>query len=152
MAAIKDKLSQTPPSKMKAIVGKLADAESMVALKDLMNKLGCENIVHDGGFEDLCADLRSSYVTNSTVRGVDEADVILLIGTDPRKECPVLNARIRKAVLNGARVGGMEFIFILQCLHNAPVYLVIHVAEQSAYLHISSGGFCWITSGSNLQI
>lgn len=89
---------------MKAIVGKLADAESMVALKDFMNKLGSENVVHESSCEDFSPDSRSSYIANSRIAGVDEADLILLIGTDPRKESPVFNARLRRAVLNGSRV------------------------------------------------
>ncbi|GMH45116.1 hypothetical protein BSKO_13073 [Bryopsis sp. KO-2023] len=105
LGRIQEKISGIPGSQMKAIVGNLADAESMIVLKDLMNKLGCNNLVHEGGFEDLTPDIRSSYIANSRIAGVDEADMILLIGTNPRKESPVFNARIRKAVLNGARVG-----------------------------------------------
>jgi NADH dehydrogenase (ubiquinone) Fe-S protein 1 len=42
-------------------------------------------------------DLRSNYLFNGTIVGIEQADLILLIGTNPRYEAPVLNARIRKA-------------------------------------------------------
>jgi len=45
------------------------------------------------------SDFRSGYLMNSRISGVDEADVLLLVGTNPRLESPVFNARIRKAVL-----------------------------------------------------
>lgn len=42
-------------------------------------------------------DLRSNYIFNGTIAGIEQADFVLLIGTNPRYEAPVLNARIRKA-------------------------------------------------------
>ncbi|GBG70223.1 hypothetical protein CBR_g6354 [Chara braunii] len=84
---------------MKAVAGKLADAESMIALKDLMNRLGCTNHVSEG--EAVDADIRSQYLFNSRLSGVEEADVCLLVGTDLRSEAPLLNLRLRKAVISG---------------------------------------------------
>lgn len=49
----------------------------------------------EGGFADLDADARSSYLFGSTIAGIDQADAILLVGTNPRIEAPVLNARLR---------------------------------------------------------
>lgn len=103
-AAIAEKAKGTSGNQMKAIVGKLVDAEAMVALKDLMNRLGCGNLVHEGGFKDMNADARSIYLANSRIAGVDQADFILLLGANPKVECPVFNARIRKATLEGTRV------------------------------------------------
>ncbi|KAK9480001.1 hypothetical protein V1514DRAFT_327090 [Lipomyces japonicus] len=84
----------------KAIAGQLADVESLVALKDLANRLGSENLAldQDKGNEPLAhgVDLRSNYLFNSTIHGIEEADAILLVGTNPRHEAAVLNARIRK--------------------------------------------------------
>jgi NADH dehydrogenase (ubiquinone) Fe-S protein 1 len=84
----------------KAIAGQLAEAESMVALKDLLNKLGSENLALDQpkGSEPLAhgIDIRSNYLFNSRIHGVEDADAILLVGTNPRHEAAVLNARIRK--------------------------------------------------------
>lgn len=52
------------------------------------------------------ADIRSTYVANTTVMGIESADAILLIGTNPRVESPVYNARIRKSWYDGAQVWG----------------------------------------------
>ncbi|WPK23773.1 hypothetical protein PUMCH_001019 [Australozyma saopauloensis] len=85
----------------KAVVGALVDAESMVALKDLTNKLGSENTVTDvkQATEAHGVDVRSNYVFNSTIDGIEDADQILLVGTNPRHEAAVLNSRIRKVWL-----------------------------------------------------
>lgn len=50
-------------------------------------------------------DLRSNYLLNTTIAGVEEADVVLLVGTNPRFEAPLFNARIRKrlVVIQGFR-------------------------------------------------
>ena len=86
---------------LKAIAGALVDAESLVSLKDLVNKLGSENVTTDvkqsvnaHGF-----DIRSNYIFNSTIDGIEDADQILLVGTNPRFEAAVLNTRIRKVWL-----------------------------------------------------
>ncbi|WP_425066052.1 NADH-quinone oxidoreductase subunit NuoG [Reyranella sp.] len=99
-AAIAAKLKGLDGSKIAAIVGDQCDAESMVALKDLMASLGSPNVDcrQDGAKID---GPRGSYIFNTGVRGIDQADAILLIGTNPRTEAPVLNARIRKRYLHG---------------------------------------------------
>lgn len=87
-------------NEFKAYTGDLADVESMVALKDLTNGLGSENLAHDKPQGDLPPahgiDVRSNYLFNSSIFGIEEADCILLVGTNPRHEAAVLNARIRK--------------------------------------------------------
>ncbi|KAF2462371.1 hypothetical protein BDY21DRAFT_296120 [Lineolata rhizophorae] len=84
----------------KAIVGHLVETESLVALKDLLNKLGSENLALDQpqGSEPVAhgIDVRANYTFNSKIYGVEEADAILLVGTNPRHEAASLNARIRK--------------------------------------------------------
>lgn len=94
------KMRATDPARIKAIAGKLSDAESIVALKDLMNGIGAGNTVAEG-MEGVGADARSSYLFNSNIVGVEDADVVLLIGSDPRVEAPVLNARLRRANVAG---------------------------------------------------
>ncbi|KAI9671138.1 MAG: NADH dehydrogenase (ubiquinone) 78K chain precursor, 5-prime end [Caeruleum heppii] len=87
-------------NEFKAIAGHLIDVESMVAMKDLANKLGSDNLALDQPLGDQPiahgVDVRSNYLFNSKIFGVEEADVILLVGTNPRHEAAVLNARIRK--------------------------------------------------------
>ncbi|XP_014292532.1 NADH-ubiquinone oxidoreductase 75 kDa subunit, mitochondrial [Halyomorpha halys] len=91
-----------------AIAGGQADAEALIALKDLLNKVGSESVFTERGFpeEGAGADLRSSYLLNSKITGIEEADVILLVGTNPRFEAPLVNSRIRKSwVHNELEVG-----------------------------------------------
>ena len=59
---------------------------------------------HEAGYADLDADFRESYIFNSKISGIDEADAIVLIGTNPRVEGPVLNARIRAQAMYGVPV------------------------------------------------
>ncbi|KAF2797267.1 NADH-quinone oxidoreductase [Melanomma pulvis-pyrius CBS 109.77] len=84
----------------KVVAGHLVETEVLVAMKDLANKLGSDNLALDqpGGSEPIAhgIDVRSNYAFNSKIYGVEEADAILLIGTNPRHEAAVLNARIRK--------------------------------------------------------
>ncbi len=98
--AIEAKLKGLDGAKVAAITGDQCDAEAMVALKDLMKALGSPNIDcrQDGAKLD---GPRGSYIFNPGVHGIDSADAILLIGTNPRWESPVLNARLRKRYLSG---------------------------------------------------
>lgn len=87
-------------NEFKAVAGHLVETETLVAMKDLVNKLGSDNLALDqpGGSSPAAhgIDVRSSYAFNSKIYGVEEADAILLVGTNPRHEAAVLNARIRK--------------------------------------------------------
>jgi NADH dehydrogenase (ubiquinone) Fe-S protein 1 len=83
---------------MSAIIGEFADVESIVALKDLMNRFDCDNFEIRTDAPKYSADLRSSYLMNSRITGVEEADLLLLVGTNLKFEAPVLNSRILKAV------------------------------------------------------
>lgn len=94
---------QLKENEFKAISGHLVDAETMVAMKDLANKLGSDNLALDqpGGSSPIAhgVDIRSNYLFNSKIYGIEEADAILLVATNPRHEASVLNARIRKQYL-----------------------------------------------------
>ncbi|EMG49210.1 nuo78 NADH-ubiquinone oxidoreductase 78 kDa subunit [Candida maltosa Xu316] len=99
---------------LKAVAGALIDAESLVSLKDLVNKLGSENVTTDvkQGVSAHGLDIRSNYIFNSTIDGIEDADQILLVGTNPRFEAAVLNTRIRKVWLrSNLEIGsvGQEF-------------------------------------------
>ncbi|MDG2243939.1 MAG: NADH-quinone oxidoreductase subunit NuoG [Rhodospirillaceae bacterium] len=99
--AIAEKLNGVAGQKIGALVGDTVDCESTLALKDLMTALGSANLDcrQDGAAID--PSVRASYLFNTTIAGIEEADSILLIGTNPRKEAPILNARIRKRFLAG---------------------------------------------------
>src|ERR1700712_960893 len=100
-AAIGHRLQGVHGERIGAIAGDLCDAESMLALKELVASLGSGNVDcrQDGARYDISR--REFYLFNSTIAGIEEADALLLVGCDPRHEAPVLNARIRKRWLAG---------------------------------------------------
>jgi NADH-quinone oxidoreductase subunit G len=104
--AIKAKLTPLSGDKIGAIAGDLCDAESMLALKDLLASLNSQNIDCRQDGAKLDATRRDFYCFNTSIAGIEEADAILIVGSNPRKEAPVLNARIRKAWLaSGMPIG-----------------------------------------------
>jgi NADH-quinone oxidoreductase subunit G len=108
LAAVADKAKATKPERVGALVGDLADVEAMFALKGLLDKLGSPNIdCRQDGSKLHPKFGRASYLFNSTIAGIDEADAIMAIGSNPRIEAPVLNARIRKRWLTGNCLTGV---------------------------------------------
>ncbi|KAK2182990.1 hypothetical protein NP493_328g01018 [Ridgeia piscesae] len=99
---ILDRLTGVTGSEIAAIAGGHADAESLIVLKDLLNRLGSEALCTEEIFPMDAAgtDLRSNYLLNTQISGIEEAEVVLLVGTNPRYEAPLLNARIRKSWLH----------------------------------------------------
>ncbi|KAF5670332.1 nadh-ubiquinone oxidoreductase 78 kda mitochondrial [Fusarium heterosporum] len=87
-------------NEFKIIAGALTEVESLVVAKDMANKLGSENLALDTptGSQPLAhgVDVRSNFLFNSQIWGIEEADAILIVGSNPRHEAAVLNARIRK--------------------------------------------------------
>jgi NADH-quinone oxidoreductase subunit G len=107
-AAIAAKVKGAKPGRIGALVGDLATVEEMFALKGLMEKLGAPSIdCRQDGSKLHPKFGRASYIFNSTVAGIDEADAIMIIGSNPRLESPVLNARIRKRWLKGDCLTGV---------------------------------------------
>ncbi|CAI4222762.1 unnamed protein product [Auanema sp. JU1783] len=98
---VAQRMRDTPAELKAAVVGGLSDVEAMVALKDLFNKFNSENLCTEEEFPVSSGgtDLRSNYVMNDAIVGIENCDALLLVGTNPRFEAPVLNARIRKAYL-----------------------------------------------------
>jgi NADH dehydrogenase (ubiquinone) Fe-S protein 1 len=72
----------------------------MTALKDLFNRMDSDNFEARSSSMKLEADLRSNYLMNSTIQGVEDADLLLIVGSNPRFEAPVLNSRILKSTKN----------------------------------------------------
>jgi NADH-quinone oxidoreductase subunit G len=96
------KIKGITPERIGIIIGDLQSAEEIFSLKELANRRGIKNIDcrQDGSrLGELGG--RAGYLFNSAIAGIDQADAILLIGTNPRLEAPVLNARIRKRWLKG---------------------------------------------------
>jgi NADH-quinone oxidoreductase subunit G len=103
-AAIAHGVEGIKGSQMAAIAGDLVDCESMIALKDLMTALGSPNIDCRQDGAALEASPRVSYLFNTTIAGIESADACLLVGTNPRTEAPIINARLRKRY----RMGGFQ--------------------------------------------
>ncbi len=101
-AAIAERVKAASPERIGAIIGDLAGCEEIFALKQLMASLGVVNIDcrQDGAALDPSLG-RASYLLNPTIAGIDEADGLMIVGSNPRLEAPVLNARIRRRWLGG---------------------------------------------------
>src|SRR6201991_1142237 len=101
-AAIAAKVGRLDGKRIGAIAGDLSGVEEMFALKELLAKFGSNNLAVQGGdaFDPKAG--RASYLFNPTIAGIDQADALLIVGANPRKEAAVLNARIRKRARSGA--------------------------------------------------
>jgi NADH-quinone oxidoreductase subunit G len=94
--AIQEKIQKTDASKIGALAGPFADCESMLLMGKLMRTLGSNRMDCRPLGSFLSFGSRSHYIFNTTIQGLEKADCILLVGTNPRLEAPMLNARIRK--------------------------------------------------------
>jgi NADH-quinone oxidoreductase subunit G len=99
--AIGGKVRGLNGSKIAAIAGDMCDAEAMTALKDLMAALGSSNIDCRQDGAKLDAGSRAGYTFNTTIAGIEDADACLIVGSNPRVEAPIINARLRKRTLAG---------------------------------------------------
>ena len=104
--AIALRVKETSPGRIAAIAGDMADCESLFALKSLMELLGSPNLDCRQDMATYDVSTRAAYIMNSGIAGIEKADAILLVGTNPRHEGTLINARIRKRWLRGGmRVG-----------------------------------------------
>ena len=101
LSVVGQKLAGTSGDKIAAIAGDLADAEAMLTLKELMDSLASPNIDCRQDGTQIGEGPRVAYLFNSTIDGIEDADALLIVGSNPRLEAPVLNARIRKRYLMG---------------------------------------------------
>jgi len=98
---IKSKIQNTSKDKIAGFVGDLINMEASYIFKEFL-----ERVIDTKNYESRSSDIfidnskRENYLFNSTINGIEETDLILLIGTNPRFEATMLNARIRKAHLN----------------------------------------------------
>jgi NADH-quinone oxidoreductase subunit G len=100
-AAVAAKLRATAPERVGVIAGDLQDAESLKATKDLFTALGVKNLDSRQDGSALGVGPREGWLFNSTIAGIENADVVLFVGANPRLEAPVLNARFRKQWIAG---------------------------------------------------
>jgi NADH-quinone oxidoreductase subunit G len=107
-AAIAAKIKAVPAARVGAIAGDLASVEDLFALRLLMQSLGVVSLdCRQDGVKLDPKFGRASYIFNPTVAGIEEADALMIIGANPRREAPVLNARIRKRWLKGNFLVGL---------------------------------------------
>ena len=100
MKAVAQKIKKTNSKDIAGFVGDLNDLESMYVFKNFLNKsLNTKNLECRNKKTYLQPQLRMNYLFNSTINGIEESDLIILIGTNPRLEATILNSRIRKAYL-----------------------------------------------------
>jgi NADH-quinone oxidoreductase subunit G len=95
-SAIARRMQGVAGDRIGAVAGDLADAEAIVLLKDLMARLGSANLDCRQDGAAISAAHRAHYTFGTTIAGIEEADALLIVGSDVRREAPVLNARIRK--------------------------------------------------------
>ncbi|WP_431858841.1 NADH-quinone oxidoreductase subunit NuoG [Azospirillum sp.] len=143
-AAVAEQVKGKSGNALAAIAGDLADTESMLALKELMAALGSANIDcrQDGARYDTSS--RAGYIFNSGIAGIEKADVILLVGTNPRWEGAIVNARIRKRYLmGGLKVGvigpQVELTYPATHLGNGPQALQELIAGNGDFAEALKG-------------
>lgn len=94
-----EQLRGVTPEAIRVVAGPFADVETLVAMKDLAARLGITDLRLEHDESKAIVDVPAAYRFNAGIAGIEEADRILIVGSNPRKEAPVLNARIRKAYL-----------------------------------------------------
>ncbi|WOC14925.1 NADH-quinone oxidoreductase subunit NuoG [Pseudochrobactrum sp. MP213Fo] len=136
-AAVKAAVARSSAGKIGAVAGDLTSVEEIFALKSLMTKLGSVNI--DGRQDGVALDPsngRASYIFNPTIEGIEQADALLIIGSNPRFEASVLNARIFKRQRQG----------------NFPIALIGEQADlryEYAYLGAGSDSLAQLVAGKD---
>src|SRR5690348_3102924 len=132
---VADRLNSVPGERIAAIAGDLCDAEAMFALKELLGGLGATSLDCRQNGAKLDGACRASYLFNTTIAGIERADACLLIGTNPRWEAPLVNARLRKRYLGGgfhvAAIGpALDLTFPVEMLGNDGAVLNALVAGE----------------------
>ena len=109
-AFIKEKTKKVKGEAIAALAGDMVDLESMYALKGLMTSLGSTTYDCRQDGAHLETDTRSSYLFNTTIAGIEQSDICLIVGGHPRYDAPLINARLRKRYKQGGfdvyRIGG----------------------------------------------
>ena len=94
-------LASTDPSKVSFVVGGTTNTSTLVIMQDFLNKSGISNSAYSNSHQSSTPDLSKDYLFNGTIADIEEADVCLIINTNPRLEATLLNARLRKRYLQG---------------------------------------------------
>ncbi|MCE1237045.1 MAG: NADH-quinone oxidoreductase subunit NuoG [Hyphomicrobiales bacterium] len=140
--AVATRLKTTAPEKVGILVGDLATAEELFAVKALAASLGIASI--DARADGSCLDGkagRGSYLFNATIAGIEAADALLIVGSNPRLEAPVLNARIRKRWRKGNFPIGVigeeaDLTYAYNFLGEGPAGLEALASGQNGFLEV----------------
>lgn len=99
LVAVAKELNARSGNEIAAVSGDFTDAETLFAVRQLLHGCDSEMLMTEDSFPMTGSgvDIRSSYLFNSSIAGIEDADLVLLIGTNPRFEAPIINTRIRKA-------------------------------------------------------
>jgi len=112
------KLKTVNPNEVAGIVGDLADLEMMYSFKSFFKKcIGSTNLECRQDRIYINPNERMNYIFNSSIKGIEESDLILLVGTNPRLEATILNTRIRKAYLKNKLKDAYNIPFTEGTLH-----------------------------------
>ena len=90
------KIEETQPNEIAGHIGDMVNLENSVAFKKLFNNLQSDNLEFREKKYYINSHDKINYIFNSSINGIEESDLILLVGTNPRREATILNARIRK--------------------------------------------------------
>ena len=103
MKTLKSKFIETNNNKIFSLCGNLLDCESIFSMKLFLDSLNFKN--YDCRQDDsfFIPNKRSSYLFNSSISGIDESDLCVIIGSDLRKEAPIIGARLRRKILSSSR-------------------------------------------------
>ena len=97
---IVEKISKTTPEKIAGITGDMTNMETLFAIKEFFEKIiKSKNLDSRSNDYYVNSSERKNYIFNSNIEGLEESDLIILVGTNPRFEATILNSRIRKTYL-----------------------------------------------------
>jgi len=140
---IKKKIKTVQPQDMYGVLGGAVDMETAVAFKNFFNKRGSFNLSTEFGKGQLSNDFLESSTFNSTIEAIESSDLILIVGCDLRKEAPIINARIRKRMLQGNfKVANISY----QSNRRAYTYQAEDAGNGLKALHELANGTHWFTS------
>ena len=132
---IKEVLSSAKANEIASFSGELVELESLLALKDLTNRLGSNNTSIVKYKNTISSDIRSNYICNTNLENLEDSDVVLFVGVNPRLEATLLNTRIRKKYLRKEVVIGsigapIDTTYFIEHLGNTPKVLLDIAKEE----------------------
>ena len=94
------KITETDPDSVGGHIGDMTSLETINSFKSLLESIGTKNYEFRERYFYLNVENKINYIFNTSINGIEESDLILLIGSNPRTEATILNARIRKTYMS----------------------------------------------------